>query len=143
MKHGLMLILVLALAACSGEAQKTPRPDFREALDAHLAAIAARDIDAFKPTVSTRDDVHLVFPEGDVIETTEGFLGFHEEWFKDPNWRMEGEDMAAAYMKYNYRDKADDEPRAAWLLLLFQLEDGEWRLIHDHNTRIKKAPESE
>lgn len=143
-----------ALAACDGGAAvsiKEERPAFRPALDVHLAAIEAKDIDAYKPTVTKGDDLHIIFPEGEVIDTTAGAVGFHQEWFKDPDWRwngevlkvMEGEDMAAAFMNYEYRDTPDGAPRAAWLVLIFALEDGEWRLVHDQNTRIRPQTEAE
>ena len=125
------------------------RPPFRPALKAHLDAIETKDIVAYKPTVTTREDLHLVFPDGSVIETTEGVVSFHEEWFKDANWRwngqdtriMEGVDMAAAFMKYDYRDTPEGAPRSAWLVLIFALENGAWRLIHDQNTRIASEQE--
>ncbi len=121
------------------------RPAFRPALQAHLDAIGARDLAAFKPTVTTRDDLYVVFPSGEVIETTDGVVSFHEEWFKDANWRWDGEvvkilegaDMAAALMKYEYRDTPEGAPRSSWLVLIFALENGAWRLVHDQNTRIE------
>ena len=127
------------------------RPPFRPALRAHLDAIENKDLAAFKPTLTTREDLRVVFPNGEVIETTDGVIAFHEEWFRDANWRWEGEvvniiegvDMAAAFMKYEYRDTPDGAPRAAWLALIFKLEDGAWRLVHDQNTRINTNTEPE
>ncbi|WP_428408119.1 YybH family protein [Hyphococcus sp.] len=147
MKRGVAIAGALLLAACG--ATETSRPDFRDALDAHLAAIEAKDIDAYIPTVTSGDDLHVIFPDGSVIETTDGVAAFHREWFADADWRMEpqvvkvmeGEDMAAALLKYDYRDTPEGEPRASWLILVFELEDGEWRLVHDQNTRIN-APEA-
>ena len=145
----MFFIFAVLLAAC--EAKAPVRPDFRAALDAHLAAIEAKDIDAYKPTVTADEDLWIVFPGGETIETTEGVIGFHEEWFKDPDWRwngevvktMEGEDMAAAFMKYDYRDTPDGDPRSSWLALIFKLENGEWRLVHDQNTRINAQAQTE
>ncbi len=142
MKRSLAILGALMLAACGGA--ETPRPDFREALDAHLAAIETKDIDAYIPTVTSAEDLHLIFPDGSAIETTEGVVAFHREWFADAGWRMEpevvkvmeGEDMAAALLKYDYRDTPEGEPRSSWLILVFELEDGAWRLVHDQNTRL-------
>lgn len=150
MKYGLALIGALLLAACSAGGETAARPDFRAALDAHLAAIEARDLDAFAPTITSGDDLYVIFPNGAAIETTEGVVAFHDEWFQDENWRMdpgvvkimEGEDMSAALLKYDYRDTPNGEPRSSWLILIFKLEDGEWRLVHDQNTRIA-PPEPE
>ncbi len=149
MKHALALIGLMLLTACS-EAE-APRPDFRAALDAHLAAIEGKDLEAYKPTVTGGDDLHLIFPDGSTIDTTEGVFDFHREWFDDPNWVMEpevvkvmeGEDMAVALLKYDYRDAPDGAPRSSWLVLVFQLEDGAWRLVHDQNTRIIQETSSE
>lgn len=148
MRSVVIALSALLLAACDAGDAASARPDFRAALDAHLAAIGARDIDAYKTTITSDDDLHIIFPGGEVIETTDGVVSFHEGWFQDTEWRwdgevlkiMEGEDMAAAYMKYDYRDTPEGDPRSAWLLLLFQLEEGEWRLIHDQNTRIAQTP---
>ena len=149
MKHVFVLMGMMLLAAC-GEAEKA-RPDFRAALDAHLGAITAKDLEAYKPTVTGGEDLMIIFPEGEVIESTQSVISFHEEWFQDANWRMdtdivkiiEGKDMSAALLKYDYRDTPEGEPRSAWLLLLFKLEDGAWRLVHDQNTRIKQNTNSE
>ncbi|WP_375200925.1 YybH family protein [Hyphococcus sp.] len=149
MKQALAFIGVMLLAACSEN--EAPRPDFRAALDAHLAAIEGKDFEAYKPTVTGGDDLHLIFPDGSVIETTEAVFDFHREWFADPNWVMEpeivkvmeGEDMAAALLKYDYRDTPEGDPRGSWLVLVFKLEAGEWRLVHDQNTRITQNTDSE
>ena len=149
MRQLVAIIAMMACAACA-KAEK-PRPDFRPALDAHLAALTAKDLDAYKSTITSGDDLMIIFPEGEVIEPTNSVLKFHEEWFQDSDWRMdlevqkimEGADMAAALLKYDFRDTADGEPRSAWLMLLFKLENGEWRLIHDQNTRIKQNTSSE
>ncbi len=121
------------------------RPPFRPALKTHLDAIVAKDIVAYEPTITTREDLHLVFPDGSIIETTDGVVSFHEDWFEDANWRwnsevvkiLEGADMSAAFMKYDYRDTPEGEPRSAWLVLIFAFENGAWRLVHDQNTRIE------
>ena len=71
-------------------------------------------------------------------------IEIHEHWFKDPNWIWEGsvahqvvgEDMAMALIRYQYRAKADDEPFSTWLVYVFRLEDGEWRIVHDQNTAL-------
>ena len=151
MKQLFAAVILFAFCTASIAAAEEGRPPFRPALDAHLAAIAAKDLDAYKPTVTKGDDLHIVFPGGEVMHTTEEVIAFHEGWFQDPNWRwdgevlkiIEGEDLSAAFMRYDYRDTPEGEPRSAWLLLLFALEDGEWRLVHDQNTRIPAPAENE
>jgi len=137
------------LAACSKV--EPARPDFRAALDAHLAAIAARDLDGFKATITNGDDLVVIFPNGAALTTTAEVVGFHEEWFADADWVwepavvniIEGADMTMALLKYDYRDSAEGEPRSSWLALVFKLEGGEWRLVHDQNTSIDPQTETE
>jgi len=120
------------------------RPDFKAALEAHLATIADRDIDAYADTITKAGDLYVIFPDGSATTTTEGVIDFHEDWFADEKWSweietvkiIEGADMAMAVLKHHYRDNADVEPRSSWLVMVFQIEDGEWRLVHDQNTRI-------
>ena len=61
-----------------------------------------------------------------------------------PDWIWEGkvvhkivgEGMAMALIKYDYRPKLDDEPLSNWLTFVFELQDGEWRILHNHNTSL-------
>jgi len=143
---------VLALSACemkTTDVAEKVRPDFRAALDAHLGAIAARDLDALTATLTNGDDLNVIFPNGAMLENTDAVVAFHREWFSDDQWRMdpavvktiEGADMATALIKYDYRDTPAGAPRSSWLALVFKIEGGEWRLVHDQNTRIEPQTE--
>jgi ketosteroid isomerase-like protein len=145
----IVLFGIAVLAAC--EAKAPTRPDFRTALDAHLAAISARDLEAFEATITAGDDLYVIFPNGVALETTQGVVDFHRDWFTDDQWRFDpsvvktiiGVDMATALLKYDYRDTPHGEPRTSWLVLVFKLEDGAWRLVHDQNTRIAPQEDAE
>ena len=50
-----------------------------------------------------------------------------------------GEDVAMALVKYTYRPKPEDTPVATWLTYVFQLQDDEWRIVHDQNTALDYA----
>ena len=145
------LLALFAVAACNADtaenaepAAAAPRPDFRAALDDHIAAVQGRDLEAFEATLTSGEDLYVIFPGGAALETKDAILDFHREWFSDKDWIwdiqvekiIEGEDMATAVTRYAYRDNAEGAPRLAWLVLVFKLEDGEWRLVHDQNTRI-------
>ncbi|GJL93567.1 YybH family protein [Hyphococcus sp.] len=152
MRAILFAFAVLALASCDVKTTATAekaRPDFNAALQRHLDAIAVRDLDAFTATITAGDDLNVIFPNGAVLENTNAVVAFHREWFSDDQWRMdpavvktiEGADMATALLKYDYRDTPDGAPRSSWLALVFKLERGEWRLVHDQNTRIEPQTE--
>ncbi|HAV11373.1 MAG TPA: nuclear transport factor 2 family protein [Candidatus Moranbacteria bacterium] len=120
------------------------KPDFYSALQKHFDAITNRDLNAFKSHLTQNETLYTIVQNGHAFTTPEETIAIHKEWFKDPNWIWEGfvvhkvvgEDMAMALVKYDYRAKAEDKPFSTWLTYVFQLEDNEWRIIHDHNTAL-------
>lgn len=143
----LILCMLTCITACSTAPAAVPvnAPDFEQALKIHMGAVTSRDLATYESTLTHNDDLLLIFPNGKPIETTAGIVEFHRAWFEDKDWIFEpevvkiikGSDMATAVIKYNYRDNAQTEPRTSWLVMVFQLEDNEWRLAHDQNTRIE------
>lgn len=120
------------------------QPDFDEALQKHFDAITNRDIEAFKAHMTRGKTLYTIVQNGHAFKTPEEITAIHEEWFKDPNWIWEGsvvhkvvgKDMAMALVKYDYRPKAEDKPLENWLIYVFELQDGAWRIVHDQNTAL-------
>lgn len=121
--------------------------DFDTALQAHFDAIHNRDIEAFKAHLTKGDTLYTIVQNGHAFTTPSETIAIHSEWFKDPDWTWEGsvvhkivgEDMAMALVKYEYRARPDDAPVATWLTYVFQLQDGQWRIVHDQNTALDFA----
>ncbi|HQV32742.1 MAG TPA: nuclear transport factor 2 family protein [Calditrichia bacterium] len=119
-------------------------PDFDAAIQAHFDAISNRDLEAFKSHLTGRETLYTIVQNGYAFKTPAELVSIHQEWFKDPHWTWEGtvvhkvvgEDMAMALVKYDYRPKPEDEKLETWLLYVFALEEGEWRIVHDHNTAL-------
>lgn len=145
MKAFLTGLALLLLSSCAPAKKASDEPDFDAALEAHLAAVSGRDMEGFLATITSGEDLQVIFPNGAVLADRSEVVSFHEEWFSDPNWVWEGEvirveegmDQSVALVKYNYRDTPDGAPRQSWLVLVFRLENGSWRLFHDQNTRIE------
>ena len=120
------------------------KPDFDQAIHAHFDAISNRDIEAFKKHMTQGDTMYTIVQNGHAFKTPAEIIAIHEEWFKDKNWLWEGsvvhkivgEDMAMALVKYDYRTKVEDTPLSTWLIYVFQLQEGEWRIVHDQNTSL-------
>lgn len=120
------------------------KPDFDAALQHHFDAIANRDIEAFKSHLTTGETLYTIVQNGHAFTKTSETVAIHEQWFKDPNWLWEGsvvhkvvgEDMAMALVKYDYRPKKEDAPFSTWLVYVFQLQEGTWRIVHDQNTAL-------
>jgi len=142
-----------AADASAHEASATVPSSLRSALDRHLAAINARDLDALLDTVTHGDKLTVILPDGKVLETREQYRQLHVDWFKDADWRMvfEVQDVrefgAAGIARVKYDSQAKEASgryasrRVALLSLVFARERGEWRLVYDQNTVIP-APAS-
>ncbi|GGQ59283.1 YybH family protein [Couchioplanes azureus] len=116
---------------------------FAEAVDRHLATIAARDLEGFLATV--HDEVAVIAPNGRVLAGREEVAAFHRAWFADPDWtwrleplrRTELGDTGLATYAVSYDDLgADGKPYAMRyvLTLVFARIGGTWLLVHDQNT---------
>ena len=119
-------------------------PDFDKAVQDHFDAITRRDIDAFKAHMTRSATMYTIVQNGHAFTTPAEIIAVHETWFKDPNWIWEGslvhkvvgQDVAMALVKNDYRARAEDKPVSTWLVYVFGLEDGEWRIVHDQNTSL-------
>lgn len=120
------------------------KPDFDIAIQQHFAAIANRDIEAFKSHLTRGDTLYTIVQNGHAFTTPAETIAIHQQWFEDSRWLWEGsvvhkvvgEDMAMALIKYQYRPTVDDTPFTTWLTYVFQLQEGQWRIVHDQNTAL-------
>lgn len=123
------------------------KPDFDAALQSHLASIAARDIEAYQANLTLDETLYTVVQNGHAFTTRSELIAIHEQWFQDPNWvwkgevvhKVVGEDMAMALIQYQYQAKPTDAPFRTWLVYVFQLQEGRWRIVHDQNTALDYA----
>lgn len=139
----------IAICAAIAYTMNTPnpkrmKPDFDSALNAHFAAIANRDIEAFKSHLSLGNTLYTVVQNGHAFKTPAETIAIHEQWFKDPNWtwngsvvhKVVGEDMAMALVRYTYQPNKETTPFETWLTYVCQLQEGSWRIVHDQNTAL-------
>ncbi|MFZ5617274.1 MAG: YybH family protein [Pseudomonadota bacterium] len=147
MKSLIIAAMFVVLAGCAGEgALMAEHPDFDAALDRHLAAIADRDLDAFKASVTDNPTLYTIVQNGCAFTTPAETVALHEDWFKRDGWswkgevihKIVGEDIGVAVIKYDYQDSPGAKPFSTWLTFVFKIEDGEWRLVHDQNTMISE-----
>lgn len=147
-----LTVLLTFQQAALGATQSAP--PFRPLLEAHLAAISGRNLDALLPTLTRGNDLILLSPDGKKLDTRQQFVDLHREWFasKDEGkWQgeivrtRESAELAHALVRYRYSSRQPDGRMRIsenWLTLTFALEDGAWRLVFDQNTPIsvKFAP---
>jgi len=118
--------------------------EFDLAVDRHLTAIGARDVDAYLATV--HDDVSMVLPDGTLLNGRAAVGAFHRDWFADPDWAWELDlthsarvgDTGLVVYTVDYHDlDADQKPYSMRYLLslVFTRVGGDWLLLHDQNTK--------
>ena len=123
------------------------KPDFDAALQQHFEAIANRDIEAFKSHLTRGETLYTIVQNGYAFKTPSETIEIHKQWFKDLNWtwnativhKVVGEDVAMALIKYEYHPKADAAPFSTWLTYVLQLQENQWRIVHDQNTALDYA----
>src|SRR5688572_7436196 len=71
-------LMVLALQSCK---TSSPPPPFRAAVEAHLAAVAARDMEALLPTLTSGESLTMIAPNGQTFDTRQQYIDFHKQWF--------------------------------------------------------------
>lgn len=140
------ILALVAIGLVSIPALAAANPALEAAIARHLDAIRGRDMAGMEATITRGADLELIFPNGRRTSTRAEFLAFHREWFADPNWSMSferqrliaGRDMAVALYRATYTssENGQSSTRQNWLAFTFRLEDGEWRLVHDQNTRL-------
>jgi ketosteroid isomerase-like protein len=143
--------VVAATAAAIPQSSSAPAPPFREAVEAHLAAITARDMEALLPTLTGGNDLTMIAPNGYKFDTRQQYIDFHRQWFaiKDEGKfereivrLIESPALGHALIRYRYSSKDEGgktRTTVSWLALTFALEGGNWRLVFDQNTLIDAA----
>ncbi|MEQ9661337.1 MAG: nuclear transport factor 2 family protein [Parasphingopyxis sp.] len=155
LRFGMAMLAMAAMAGCAqadGESADPAAPecDYDCTLDRHLTAIRGGDWDGFVATITAEPDIQLILPDGTLIEGREAYLETLEPWLTGGGFTFDtetvdqrvGSDLGYTLLNVTSRVEAEDRTSTFFLLLTFALEDGEWRLVHDQNTRIPPAAEA-
>lgn len=143
-------LVALRDIVAQGTRETESTPTFRAAVEAHLAAVAARDMDRLLPTLTRGSDLVMIAPNGFKWDTRQQYVDFHRQWFATADdgrltteivHLIESPALGHALIKYRYtsRDASGRTPAQvidSWLALTFAWEDGSWRLVFDQNTQI-------
>jgi ketosteroid isomerase-like protein len=123
------------------------RSAFRAALDEHLAALQARDVERFARTLG--EDVSVVDGGGTITRGTEAVLRSHAEWFGSPDpWTFEyalvltreTPSSGLAVIDVTYTNTPESEPVRFLLSLVFERgADGAFKFVYDQNTTLARV----
>jgi hypothetical protein len=138
MKYILVLITIL-LGACNPPEDPNV-PPFRAAVEAHLAALSAGDMEALLSTLTASDSLLIIDSAGTRSETRQQYIDSRRQWLAiNVDRRLEAEILDVvqsgtfghALVEYRFSppNVADEtQIQKSWSTLTFDLENGSWRL---------------
>lgn len=162
MKYLPVLSIFLLLLACQTAEETKPnaaeiqqnQAAFTKALTVHLNAVSQRDLTTLAATLSPKGDMHLILPQSKMINSAEGFMDYHREWFKSDGWTLDneivytnvGEDMGFAIVEAVYRElERDGKPYFNRMHVSYDLKqmDGKWYVVKDHMCSVAKSTDTD
>lgn len=128
--------------------------EFVRIMQKHLNAVTNRDISTLESTLSPRGEMQLILPETEIINSVDGFVEYHKEWFRDTSWTFEtkllntkiGDKLGMAVIEVVYREpERQGKPYFNRMIVSYDLEkiDGKWYIIKDHASSVEKSTDRE
>ena len=154
------ICLSLVFLSCKNEPEKKletvkPNPTLNKemlltAMNTHMKAVSDRDLEALKSTLSPNGNMQLILPGMEVIETVDGFMEYHREWFEAKDWSFDynilntevGETMGMVVMSFTYKEpESDGKPYFNRMVISYDLQkiDGTWYVVKDHASSVEKS----
>jgi hypothetical protein len=119
-------------------------------MEQHLDAVSQKNLTSLAATLSPAGKMQLILPNQEIVYTTQKFLDYHEEWFKDQSWTFEteilssevGTRLGTATCQIIYREPdRKGKPYFNRMIVTYVLEQvkGRWYVISDHASSIEKS----
>ena len=94
--------------------------------------------------------MHMMRPNTPVVYSTDRYIKYHTSWFEDKNWSLSsqitdsnvGEKLGWALTDVTYRnEKPGTKFYTNKMSITYVMEkvDGQWYVISDHSTSVKKT----
>ena len=126
------------------------KKDATALLEKHLEAVANKDLETLKSTLSPEGKMQFMLPSSEIMIGVDKYVEFHTEWFKDTTWTFEtkilNSDVAPRIgifiTEQIYKEsERDGKPYFNRMAVSYGLEkyEGQWYVITDHCTSIEKS----
>lgn len=125
---------------------------FISTLEKHLNAVSNKDIKTLRSTMSPEGKMQLILPSTEIINKVEGFMQYHEDWFRDTStiWTFETKilnteidnKLGFAITEIVYREpERNGEPYFNRMIVSYALErlEDKWYVIKDHASSVEKS----
>ena len=139
------VLIGLLCSTLAGSASLAAETGIDSAFAEHVKAVQSRDLPALERTITSGEQLTLILPDGTQTSTRQAYVDFHKEFFATKTWTIQfepvsravGADFAVLTTRSLYQDTVDGKPyrSRSWVTFTFRKEAGQWRLIHDQNTR--------
>lgn len=127
---------------------------FMGAMEKHLAAISAKNLDSLAATMSPEGDMQLMLGGMETIVSVDSFMSFHEAWFQEPAWTFDteilnvevGSRVGMVIVEAMYREpERDGKPYFNRMTVSYVLRKikGKWYVIKDHATSVEKSTDKQ
>lgn len=123
--------------------------NLKETFEKYVASIQHADLDALFTTVTSKDALTFLTASGNLIDTRQGYHAFHKEWFSNTGWNMpvellevhEGDVYGYTIAVFHYNQETPDGMYSldSYFTLIYKKENGEWRVVTDVCTPIKRT----
>lgn len=128
------------------------KASFDKAMRTHLDAVEQKDPEAMQKTMSPNGDLFFMLVGRPLSKTSESFMAFHKEWFKDTTrvWSISfklletrvGREMGFAVVETTYEEPdRDGKPYYNKIHTSYtqHLVDDQWYVISDQSSSFKKS----
>ncbi len=151
----IVLLFILIGACCQNKKEaievnkKQNEEEFTSVILKHFSAVENKDLEALKLTMSPKGNMELIQPGIEIINSVDGFLEFHKNFFSIPNWTIKfklisknvGTRIGVVTSEVIYKEpERNGKPYSNKLVVTYTLEKIEnvWYIIKDHASSIEK-----
>jgi len=142
-----LCVALLCLELTAG--QDGYRRTLKEIFYVYVDAVRRADLEGILATITEGDTLHFLNASGKLTTTREEYVSSHREWFKEQNWQISFQFVAAhelnagsgyALGTFHYTATNDGEQREldSYFTLVFRRERGLWRVVADICTPIRR-----
>lgn len=130
-------------------AQSDPSFSLKETFDLYVESVQNSDLEGLFSTVSDNERFHFLTSKGEFIDSRHGYYRFHENWFKEKNWKMpvelleihEGKDYGYTIAIFHYTSNLPHGglyTLDSYFTLIFHKENGMWKVVADICTPVEQ-----
>lgn len=141
--------IFLIFGSIDARIRNKPGLSLKETFNLYVQSVQNSDLESLFTTVTKEEKFIFLTSTGKLIDSRQGYYSFHEEWFKEKEWKMpvellechEGKELGYTIAKFFYKVHTKGggyEAVDSYFTLIFCREEGMWKAVADICTPIKR-----